>query len=180
MLNPWTISDSTHQPRQSLLAILTGGWFGKGPGNGSIKLGFLPEDSTDFIYAVYCEEWGFLGAALLIGLVVVWIWLARKAAVRAGDSRLAPPGRQGFGRVLAGSMGFLVALQAALHMAVVLVVMPPTGVTLPFISAGGSALVFTACAVAMMVSVTSRRPRAEQAETPRDDPAPACAPAAAK
>ena len=151
MLDPWDLANkSSYQPRESLLAVLTGGWFGKGPGNGSIKLGHLPESSTDFIFAVYCEEWGFVGAALLIGLLGLWIWLARKSAVRSADA---------FGRTLAGSLGFLIAVQAILHIAVVLVTAPPTGITLPFISAGGTALVLMAWAAALMVSVTSRRSR---------------------
>jgi cell division protein FtsW len=147
--NPWLIENSSaYQPRESLLAILTGGWMGKGLGNGEIKLGSLPEDSTDFIFAVFCEEWGLIGALLLMGLLVVWIWHSRRAAVRAPDR---------FGRVLAGSMGFLVIVQAVMHIAVNLVIAPPTGVTLPFISAGGTALLLTAAGVALMVSVTSRR-----------------------
>lgn len=157
MMNPWVIEDSsTYQARQSLLAVLTGGWFGKGPGNGTVKLGYLPEDSTDFIFAVFCEEWGFIGAVLLIGLVGLWIWHARRSAVRSEDR---------FGRALAGSLGFLIAVHAVLHIAVDLVAAPPAGMSLPFISAGGSALVLMACGVALMVSVTSRR-AGEQAAAP--------------
>ena len=148
MLDPSSLTNpSAYQPRQSLLAIVTGGWFGKGPGRGMIKLGFLPEDSTDFIFSVFCEEWGFVGAMLLMGLVVMWIWFARRAAVRSGDR---------FGRLLAGSMGFLIAVQAVLHIAVDVVAAPPTGMGLPFVSAGGTALVMMAGATALIVSVSSR------------------------
>lgn len=148
-LNPWVIGDATtHQPRQSLLAILTGGVYGKGLGHGIIKLGFLPEGETDFIFSVFCEEAGLIGAAMLVGLLLLWIFLARRAAVRSGDS---------FGRLLAGSIGFVIGLQAVLHIAVDTVAAPPTGVSLPFISAGGTALIATAAATALIISVTSRR-----------------------
>ncbi|MFW6132422.1 MAG: FtsW/RodA/SpoVE family cell cycle protein [Planctomycetota bacterium] len=146
MLDPWSSANaSAYQPRQSLTGILAGGWTGKGPGNGIQKL-FLPERSTDFIFSVFCEEWGFVGAMLLFGLLAVWIVAARRAAVRSPDR---------FGRVLAGSLGFLIAAQAVLHVAVDLVVAPPTGMAFPFISAGGTALAIMAAAVGLIVSVTA-------------------------
>jgi len=149
MLDPWSPTNpSAYQPRQSLMAILSGGWFGKGTGCGISKLGFLPEDSTDFIFSVVCEEWGFVGAMLLMALIAAWIWSARRAAVGAGCR---------FGRLLAGSLGAMIGIQAALHIAVVLVAAPPTGVGLPFISAGGTALVVMAAATALIVSVSARR-----------------------
>ena len=149
MLDPWsTTNPSTYQPKQALLAILTGGWWGKGLGSGVQKLGYLPEDTTDFIFSVYCEELGFLGAALLVALFLLWIWQARKCVVAAGDT---------LGRLLAGALGFLVAIQAVLHVAVDIGAAPPTGASLPFISAGGTALVLLGAAVALMVSVTAHR-----------------------
>jgi len=151
MLDPWSQANpSAYQPRQSLLAIMTGGWFGKGLGAGMQKLGYLPEDSTDFIFSVYCEEFGFLGAALLVGLMLMWLWHARKMVLAAGDHQ---------GRLLAGALGFLVACQAVLHVAVDTAAAPPTGAAMPFISAGGTALLLLAAAVAMMVSVTAHPPR---------------------
>ncbi|GAF72086.1 unnamed protein product, partial [marine sediment metagenome] len=149
MLDPWSSANpSAYQPRQALLAITTGGWWGKGLGGGMQKLGYLPEDSTDFIFSVYCEEFGFLGAVLLVGLFLLWMWQARRAIVTAGDE---------LGRVLVGALGFLVAVQAVLHVAVATGAAPPTGATLPFISAGGTSLVVLAAAVAAMVSVTAHR-----------------------
>ncbi len=149
MLDPWsTTNPSAYQPRQALLAIMTGGWWGKGLGAGMQKLGYLPEDSTDFIFSVYCEELGFLGAVLLVALLLLWIWQARKAVAAAGDE---------LGRVLAGSLGFLVAVQAVLHVAVDTGTAPPTGASLPFVSAGGTALLLVAGAVALMISVTAHR-----------------------
>lgn len=154
MLDPWSATNaSAYQPQQSLMAILSGGWFGKGVGWGIRKLGFLPEDSTDFIFSVFCEEWGFVGAMLLIALVGLWIGGACMAAVRSEDR---------FGRLLAGSLGVLIGVQAVLHIAVVLVAAPPTGMSLPFISAGGTALLVMAASAALIVSVTSRRAGARQ------------------
>lgn len=150
MIDPWTsTSPSAYQPRQSLTSILSGGWTGRGLGRGLNKLGYLPEDSTDFIFATFCEEWGFAGAMLLMGLVLMWLWHARRAAVKASDR---------FGQVLAGGLGFVIAVQMVLHIAVDLVAAPPTGMSLPFISAGGTALVIFSAAAALMISVTARRP----------------------
>jgi len=148
MLDPWARANpSSYQPRQSLLAVVTGGYTGKGVGRGMLKLGFLPEAPTDFIFSVYCEEWGLIGAALLMGLLLVWIWHARRASARAGDR---------FGMLLAGTLGFTVAVQAVLHIAVDLVAVPPTGMSMPFISAGGTALVLMAATAGLMISVTAR------------------------
>jgi cell division protein FtsW len=149
MLDPWCRTNpSAYQPRQALIAIISGGWFGKGPGRGILKFGFLPEDSTDFIFAAFCEEWGFVGAMLLMALVTMWIWFAWRSAMHAGDK---------FGRTLAGSLGFLIAVQAVMHITVNVSKMPPTGVSLPFVSAGGTSLVILAGAAALIASVAARR-----------------------
>ncbi|GAG08442.1 unnamed protein product, partial [marine sediment metagenome] len=149
MLDPWCRTNpSAYQPRQALIAIISGGWFGKGPGRGILKFGFLPEDSTDFIFAAFCEEWGFVGAMLLMALVTMWIWFAWRSAMHAGDK---------FGRILAGSLGFLIAVQAVMHITVNVSMMPPTGVSLPFVSAGGTSLVILAGAAAIIASVAARR-----------------------
>ena len=147
MFDIWsTTNRSSYQPRQSLLAILTGGWFGKGPGNGTVKLGYLPEDSTDFVFSALCEEWGFVGAAALMGLWLVWMWRAWQTAMQSGDR---------FGRALAGALGFTIALQAALHVGIDTVILPPTGMSLPFVSAGGTSLLLMAAATVLIVSVSA-------------------------
>ncbi len=145
--NPWTDSGSTWQLRQSLIAIGSGGWWGKGLGHGTVKHGFLPEDGTDFIYAVICEELGFAGGALVLGLFAVLVGLCWVAASRS----------RGVGRLLATGVGLMVGVQAALHVAVALGCAPPTGVNLPLVSAGGTSLILVAAAVAMVVSVTAHR-----------------------
>ena len=149
MLAPWDETNPcAYQLRQSLVTIGTGSWTGKGLGGGMMKRGFLPEDSTDFLFATLCEEWGLAGAAVLLSLLLVWLLLAARAARQAGDR---------FGAVLVGSLGFLVAMQAGMHVAVNVGWMPPTGIGMPLVSAGGTRLVLMACAVALVVSVTSRR-----------------------
>ncbi len=156
MVDPWDQANRcAYHARQSLLTIITGGYFGKGLGRGMLKRGFLPEGETDFIFSVFCEEWGLVGAVLLVGLVLLWMWHARRAAMRAGD---------GFGRTLAGSLGFVIAFQAVLHVAVDLVAAPPTGVGCPFISLGGTRLLTMAAATALIVSVSAHRPPAAVAD----------------
>jgi len=156
--NPWDPNNpACYQVQQSLLAVMTGGWFGKGVGRGMLKRGFLPESSTDFVFSAFCEEWGLAGGLLLIAMLVAWMWLARRAA--AGADRP-------FGRVLAAALGFTIALQAVLHLAVDLVAVPPKGVGMPFVSLGGTRLIVMAAAVAMIISVTAHKdpPEAEAAE----------------
>lgn len=149
MVDPFSSTNpSAYQPLQSMIAIASGA-DPAGPGGGVAKYGYLPESSTDFVFSMICQELGILGAAVVIGLWVVWLVLAWRAARRA-------PGR--FGALLGGGLGFLVGLQATMHIAVTVVWMPPTGVSLPFVSAGGSSLLATAAATALIVSVSSRRP----------------------
>ena len=156
MLDPWsTTNAASYQAGQSLLTVMTGGYWGRGLGHGMLKRGFLPEGETDFIFSVFAEEWGLAGAILLIGLLLLWIWHARKAAVRSQDR---------FGRCLAGTLGFIIALQALMHIAVDLVAAPPTGIGCPFISAGGTRLITMSAATALILSVTAHRRADEVSE----------------
>jgi len=138
---------ATYQPLQSMIAIASGST-PAGPGGGVAKYGYLPEASTDFIFTVICEELGLLGAVGVIGLLGLWLVLAWRTACKAPDR---------FGALLAGGLGFLVCLQAAMHVAVAVVWMPPTGVSLPFVSAGGTCLLMMSAATGLIVSVSSRR-----------------------
>ncbi len=149
--NPWSLENPcAYQPRQSLLAILTGGFYGKGLGRGIIKQHHLPERSTDFIFASFSEEWGYLGAMLLVALVVLWIWFARRSASNASDR---------FGFILAGGLGVLIAIQMVLHIAVDTVAAPPTGMSYPCDSVGGTSLLATAWAASLIVSVSAQSRR---------------------
>ncbi len=147
LINPDnTANPATYQSRQSIIAIASG-VKPAGLGEGIAKYGYLPEGQTDFIFANICNELGMLGAFLVIGLLMVWLVLACRVATRASDR---------FGALLAGGLGFLIVFQAALHIAVNVRLAPPTGVSLPFVSAGGSSLLLLSAATALIVSVSSR------------------------
>ena len=121
-----------YQPIQSLTSIASGGWLGTGLGSGVQKYGYLPESHTDFIFAVICEEMGVFGGCIVIALFAVFIWLGLRIMWSA---------RSRFERLLAFGLTATVGLQAAMNIAVVTVLAPTTGISLPLISAGGSGLV---------------------------------------
>jgi cell division protein FtsW len=129
---------------QSLLSFATGGLSGRGLGNGVQKLGYLPEDTTDFIFAVICEELGLGGAILVVLLYLGILWVAWDTAKRATSS---------FGRLMAYGIGTMIALQAAINIAVATVSVPTKGLSLPLVSAGGSGLVITSAALGMLYSI---------------------------
>jgi cell division protein FtsW len=130
---------------QSLLSFATGGIFGKGLGRGVQKLGYLPEDTTDFIFAVICEELGLFGAMFTIALYLGILFVASQAIrQRRNDA---------FGQLLAFGIAAMVALQALINIAVATVSVPPKGMSLPLISAGGSGLVITSAALGLLYSV---------------------------
>ena len=143
---------------QSLLSFATGGVTGRGLGNGVQKLGYLPEDTTDFIFSVICEELGLFGAlltaALYVGIVAVGWRVARRQT-------------NGFGALLAFGVAAMVALQAAINMAVATVSVPTKGLSLPLVSAGGTGLVITAAALGLMASVARQSPTVV-VDTPAD------------
>lgn len=146
-VDPWDESTRwTYQVRQSLIAIGSGGLWGKGLGQGQLKLGFVPEDNSDFIFSVICEELGFIGAAIVLGLIAMLLYLVFRAVTRAGDRT---------GRLIAGGLGFVICFQALMHVAVNIGTAPPTGINLPLVSAGGTGLVLVAAALAAVISVTA-------------------------
>lgn len=116
----------------SKTAFALGGVFGMGLGASKEKLFYLPEPCTDYIFSILGEELGFIGVALLIGLFSLLIWRGVEIARGARDA---------FGFYLALGIIFLIALQACIHMGVCLGLMPPKGITLPFLSYGGSSLI---------------------------------------
>jgi cell division protein FtsW len=130
---------------QSLLSFATGGLSGRGLGNGLQKLGYLPEDTTDFIFTVICEELGLFGALLVVALYTGIIVVAWKSAAERRDS---------FGRLLATGTGLMIGMQAAINIAVATVSVPPKGLSLPLVSAGGSGLVITGGALGLLRSIT--------------------------
>jgi cell division protein FtsW len=130
---------------QSLLSFATGGVAGKGLGTGIEKLGYLPEDTTDFIFAVICEELGLFGAMLTVALYLGIVYVAWQTIKQR---------RNPFGRMLAFGVGSMVSLQATINIAVATVSVPTKGLSLPLVSAGGSGLVITCAALGLLYSVS--------------------------
>lgn len=133
------------QPRQSLIAVGSGGLFGLGPGGSVQKLHYLPHPHSDYIFAIVCEELGFLGAIAVLALFGVLLW----RGVRAG--RTAP---DAFGRYLAWGLTGLLVIQALVHVSVSLALAPSKGIPLPFISYGGSSLVASMAACGVLLNVS--------------------------
>lgn len=138
---------------QSLLSFSTGGIFGRGLGNGIQKLGYLPEDTTDFIFAVICEEMGLFGAALTIALYLGILYVAWQ---------LMKQSRDGFGRMLAFGIGAMIGMQALINIAVATVSVPTKGLSLPLVSAGGTGLIITCGALGLLNSVARHKHDAEE------------------
>ena len=134
-----------YQTLQGLYAIGSGGLFGRGLGQSIQKLGFVPEAQNDMIFSIICEETGLFGAILVILLLGGLIWRLMVAAVRAEDL---------LGELIgAGIMGHI-ALQVILNIAVVTNTIPNTGITLPFISYGGTSVLFLMGEMGLALSVT--------------------------
>jgi cell division protein FtsW len=140
-LDPEKIS---YQAKQSLYAIGTGGLWGKGLGRGVLKYGHLPEDTTDFIFAIIAEEMGFAACIVVIILFVLFAVWGILAALRCPDR---------FGRLLAAGIVIAIVIQAAVNIGVVTVVLPTKGIPLPFISAGGTSMLLTAGAVGILLNI---------------------------
>ena len=132
---------------QSLIAVGSGGFTGVGLMESKQKLFYLPEAHTDFIYAVICEELGFIGAMTVIALFVIYGWRGKRAAVGAPD---------GFGRLLALGITAMVLCQALINFAVVLGMVPTKGIPLPFISYGGSSLLVMLLATGVLLNISQQ------------------------
>ena len=131
-------------------SFMRGGWFGKGPGEGTVKR-ILPESHTDFVFAVAAEEFGVV---LCLALVALFAFIVIRMLVRA--MRNDDP----FARFAAAGLTILFATQSAINMAVNLHLMPAKGMTLPFISYGGSSMLSVAYAMGMLLALTREQPRA--------------------
>ncbi len=147
-LDPWADPlDSGFHIIQSLLALGSGGLVGTGLGLSRQKFYYLPEQHTDFIFAIIGEELGFLGAALVVFLYALFAWRGFRASLNSPDS---------FGSLLAAGITIMVALQAAMNIAVVTGSIPITGITLPLISSGGSSLVPMLAGIGILLNITRR------------------------
>ncbi|MEW9676561.1 stage V sporulation protein E [Lentibacillus sp. L22] len=145
-LNPWEdpLGDG-FQIIQSLYAIGPGGLMGLGLGNSIQKYFYLPEPQTDFIFAILGEELGFIGGALLIVLFGLLFWRGIKVALAAPDP---------FGRFLALGIVSMLVIQVMINISVVIGLIPVTGITLPFLSYGGSSLTLTLCSVGILLNIS--------------------------
>lgn len=147
-LDPWQDSlDNGYQAIQSLYAIASGGFWGVGLGNSLQKHMYLPFPQNDFIFAIVCEELGFAGAALLAALFVILIWRGYVIAMHAKDK---------FSGLVAAGIITKVGLQALLNVAVVTNTVPNTGISLPFFSSGGTALVILLAEMGVVLSVSRK------------------------
>ena len=154
-LDPYSYeSDESFQSLQALYAIGSGGLFGKGLGNSIQKLGKIPEPYNDFIFSIVCEELGVMGASLLLLMFIYLLYRIYSVAQKAEDL---------FGRMLATGVFSHIALQVVMNIAVVTGALPNTGVTLPFISYGGTATIFLLIEIGMVLNVQkwSERKREE-------------------
>ena len=152
-LHPWDdpLGDG-FQVIQSLIAVGTGGVWGRGLMNGVQKLFYLPEPHTDFIYSVIAEELGLIGATAVVLCFCVMTWRGLLVSLRAPDT---------FGAFLALGLTTMVAVQAFVNISVVLGLMPTKGIPLPFVSAGGSSLLINLVGMGILLNVSQHVTPAE-------------------
>lgn len=143
---------SGYQLNQSLIAIGSGGLFGRGLGGGMQKLEFLPEAHTDFIFSIIAEELGLIGVTALFVVIGLFLWRGLRVAARASDP---------FTSLLAGGLTLQIGLYAAANLAVATGLAPTTGLPLPFVSYGGSALIVNLAAAGLLYRISVANGEAE-------------------
>jgi cell division protein FtsW len=147
-LDPWSDPfDSGFQLTQSLIAIGRGEWFGVGLGDSVQKLFYLPEAHTDFVFAVFAEEFGLLGSLILIALFLALLWRIFKLGIRAADSE------RFFEAYMAIGLGTWLGLQAFINVGVNMGLLPTKGLTLPLISYGRSSLIVTMICIGLLLRI---------------------------
>jgi len=147
-LDPWQDPfASGFQLTQSLIAIGSGSWLGAGLGGSVQKLFYLPEAHNDFLFAVFAEEFGFVGVVGLIALFMLLVWRAFRIGL------LAERGGHAFGSHVAFGIGIWIGLQAAVNIGVNMGLLPTKGLTLPLLSYGGSSLIVTMAAIGLLLRV---------------------------
>lgn len=144
-----------HQVKQSLIAIGSGGLEGEGLGQSTQKLYYLPEQETDFIFAVLAEETGFLGSAFTLALFASLMLLGMRVSARAPDK---------LGSLMVLGITASIGIQACMNIAVVTASVPTKGIGLPFVSFGGSGCFFYLCAVGVALSVARQAVSSDKAE----------------
>lgn len=144
--DPWADAQGTgYQTVQSLYAIGSGGMFGLGLGNSKQKYLYIPEPHNDFIFSILAEELGFFGCILVIALFAIFIWRGILVSMRAKDM---------FGSLVAIGITTLIAIQAVINIAVVTGTVPTTGMSLPFFSYGGTALLLLLANVGILLNIS--------------------------
>jgi cell division protein FtsW len=147
-LDPYAYDTSSgYQIVQSLVAIGSGGVIGRGLGASRAKLFYLPQAHNDFIFSIVSEELGLIGALALLALFAFFAWRAFQIASHASDR---------FGYLLAFGIGFTISIQTLINLGVALGILPVTGLTLPFISNGGSSLVVTLAMVGTLLNISKQ------------------------
>jgi cell division protein FtsW len=147
-LDPWADPfDSGFQLTQSLIAIGRGQWFGVGLGDSVQKLFYLPEAHTDFVFAVFAEEFGLLGSVILIGLFLALLWRIFNLGLRAASAE------RFFEAYIAIGLGTWLGLQAFINVGVNMGLLPTKGLTLPLISYGRSSLIITMICIGLLLRI---------------------------
>ena len=139
------MQDETYQTVQSLLAIGSGGLWGLGLGQSRQKFLYLPEPANDFIFSIVCEELGFIGASIVILLFVLFVYRGFVIASKAPDK---------FGAMMVVGLTVQIGIQAMLNIAVVSNTIPNTGISLPFFSYGGTALLLQLFQMGIILNVS--------------------------
>ncbi|MEF2247777.1 MULTISPECIES: putative lipid II flippase FtsW [unclassified Paenibacillus] len=153
-LNPMEdLSDDGYQLSQSLSALGHGGWTGTGLGQSVQKLFYLPAAHTDFIFSVIAEEFGFLGSTFFVLLFLLFIWRGFRAALSSQDS---------FGLLLGVGISSMFSIQFLMNIGAVTGSLPITGVTLPFISYGGTSLILSMASTGILLSISRQATRKKQ------------------
>lgn len=145
--NPFDyLTNEGYQLSQSLMAFGSGGLFGMGLGMGRQKYAFLPYPESDFIFAVVGEDLGLIGCLSVLALFAAFVFFGLRIAIRCDDR---------FGSLLAGGITSMIGVQCVLNVAVVIGLMPTTGLPLPFFSAGGTSISILMCGVAVLMNISA-------------------------
>lgn len=162
MFDPWADAQGKgYQTVQSLSTIGSGGFWGMGLGSGVSKYDYLPEAHTDFAFAIFCQEHGFLGAMLIFFLLAALLLYCVRIANRASDE---------FGQMLVLGIMLLILGQGIANVAMVGGLLPVVGVPLPFISYGGSSLIVTMCAMGILLNVCDHAKNGKREQQPEPRP----------
>lgn len=163
-VDPWADpADTGYHMIQSLAAIAGGELTGRGLGNGLHKLGYLPEDTTDFLFAIICEELGVVGAAGVAGLFALLMWSCLSVVRHERGAAC---------QLIALGVTATVSLQAIMNLAVVTGLGPTKGIALPLVSAGGTGWVLTSASLGLLIAMDRRQARRETANAPEPRPTP--------